>query len=468
MPNDEGRTFISYAREDSEFTFRLAKDLREAGARLWLDQMDIQPGEHWDRSVENALGNCRSLLVVLSPTAVGSTNVMDEISFALETNKQVIPVLLRSCEIPFRLRRVQYIDFTAEYQDGVDLLLRSLGIEKRPTDPRPAPPGTAETPPKPHDPIDVGESDKDREGNEKAHTTPPSNETSKSSRLGLRAAAVAAAIAVAALLFVVATGFFPTEDAHNTDFGKSAATQNDEPSVTRAQILSIRPEARYGIPTADQYLLNLEYIVGYSYDHRQPRWVLELLDGRSLQVEEGLRRLDNFREDVRIPGEFRSTLEDWEGSGYDRGHLASSSNHLQGAIVNSEAFLTSNLTPQQPAFNRGIWKDLESAVRKLAMQERYLQVYVISGPLHEASGEVEVIGSNRVAVPDAFFKSVLAEDRGGRLQMWSFAIPNEETDKEPSDFLVSAEEVSRRAGLPLWDVLQGGDTLPVRPMWSLR
>ena len=135
MPGDQGRTFISYAREDSEFGLRLAKDLRAAGLDLWLDQLDIHPGERWDQSVEKALRSSASLLVVLSPTAVGSNNVMDEIAFALEEDKRVIPVLHRACEIPFRLRRVQRIDFTAEYQGGLRLLLRSLGVEERPTGP---------------------------------------------------------------------------------------------------------------------------------------------------------------------------------------------------------------------------------------------------------------------------------------------------------------------------------------------
>ncbi len=496
MPNDEGQTFISYAREDSEFALRLAKDLREAGANLWLDQLDIQPGERWDQSVENALANCKSLLVVLSPTAVGSTNVMDEISFALETNKQVIPVLLRACEIPFRLRRVQYIDFTAEYQDGVDLLLRSLGIEKRAVSPSPPPSEPAETSPTPHGPIQVGELDKLPKSNEGAHSTlpiagatertrpveagptPPSKGTRKF-RLARRAAV---GVAAATVLLVAAVFFSPKDNGDQalgiddsgttpTDDGGSPTTKEDATGITRAQILSLRPEARYGIPTADQYLLNREYIVGYSYERRQPRWVLELLNDRTLQVEEGLRRMDNFREDLRIPAQFRSTPNDWKGSGYDRGHLATPGNHRQGAIVNSETFLTSNLTPQKPKFNRGIWRLLEVAVRELAAQERYLEVYVISGPLFQVGGRVEFIGDSRVILPDAFFKSVLAEPTHGRLRMWSFVIPNEKTDKEPSDFLVPTEEVSRQAGLPLWDVLSGGDSddfrKRVRPMWSL-
>jgi hypothetical protein len=123
--------FFSYAREDSETALKLAKDLRSVGASLWVDQLDILGGRRWDRAVEEALQACHGMLAVLSPESVGSTNVMDEVSYALEEGKLVVPILLRSCTIPFRLRRVQYIDFTVSYGAGFDQLLKALGIVSR-------------------------------------------------------------------------------------------------------------------------------------------------------------------------------------------------------------------------------------------------------------------------------------------------------------------------------------------------
>src|SRR4051812_15589269 len=104
------KIFISYARSDSEFALGLARDLRAASVDIWVDQLDIRAGETWDRVVEDALHVCTGLLVVLSPAAVDSRSVMDEVSFALEENKRVIPVLYRACQLPFRLRRVQFTD----------------------------------------------------------------------------------------------------------------------------------------------------------------------------------------------------------------------------------------------------------------------------------------------------------------------------------------------------------------------
>jgi len=59
--------FLSYARKDTQFALRLVQDLRAAGADLWMDQIDINKGDHWDSAIGDALAKCPRLLVVLSP-----------------------------------------------------------------------------------------------------------------------------------------------------------------------------------------------------------------------------------------------------------------------------------------------------------------------------------------------------------------------------------------------------------------
>jgi TIR domain len=58
--------------------------------------------ERGPRAVQEALINSPRVLVILSPAAVNSTNVEDEVSYALEKNKTVIPVLYRDSEVPYR------------------------------------------------------------------------------------------------------------------------------------------------------------------------------------------------------------------------------------------------------------------------------------------------------------------------------------------------------------------------------
>ncbi len=134
------KLFFSYSRFDSSFALKLAKDLREAGADIWIDQLDIPAGNHWDSAVEGALSTAAYVLVILSNSSVASTNVMDEVSFALESGKKIIPVLLEDCLAPFRLRRLQRIDFTNDYAAGFNQLVQTLSltinnISAKPQDP---------------------------------------------------------------------------------------------------------------------------------------------------------------------------------------------------------------------------------------------------------------------------------------------------------------------------------------------
>src|SRR4051812_26362162 len=107
--------FFSYSRKDSEFVKRLASDLKNTSANVWLDQLDISPGSPWDESIQNALNEAHGLIVILSGTSAKSQNVMDEVSYALSRGKKVVPLMIEECQIPFRLARLQYIDFTKDY-----------------------------------------------------------------------------------------------------------------------------------------------------------------------------------------------------------------------------------------------------------------------------------------------------------------------------------------------------------------
>ncbi len=127
---DKINFFFSYSRKDNDFVLKLAHDLRKAGVNIWMDQLDIPVGERWDRAVEKALKESLGLIVVFSPDAVDSENVMDEVYYALGEDKNILPVLCRTCEIPFRLKRLQYIDFRGGYENGLERLLESLGVNK--------------------------------------------------------------------------------------------------------------------------------------------------------------------------------------------------------------------------------------------------------------------------------------------------------------------------------------------------
>src|SRR5579872_2095140 len=136
---DSAKAFVSYSRADTDFVLRLCQDLRAAGASIWLDKLDIHPGEEWDESIERGLSECGRMLVVLSPKSVASENVLDEIGSALSRKKTIIPVLYQDCEIPYRLNRIQYVDFRSAYDESLKSLLLALGDAKESPQAVPAP-----------------------------------------------------------------------------------------------------------------------------------------------------------------------------------------------------------------------------------------------------------------------------------------------------------------------------------------
>jgi len=128
LPLDAPTAFFSYSREDSDFALKLAQDLRDAGACVWLDQLDIEPGQEWDSAVEDAVMRCQRMLLILSPASVKSRNVRDEITFALDEKKIIIPVLYQDAAIPLQLIRIQHTDFRTDYDRGLKILLKALGV----------------------------------------------------------------------------------------------------------------------------------------------------------------------------------------------------------------------------------------------------------------------------------------------------------------------------------------------------
>jgi hypothetical protein len=126
MEPSNGNVFVSYVRSDADFALQLARDMKAAGVAAWIDQIDIPPGDRWDTAIEKALRLSDCVVVVLSRASVESANVLDEVSFALDERKRVVPVLMEKCPVPMRLRRLQFIDFSVRREPALERLLAAL------------------------------------------------------------------------------------------------------------------------------------------------------------------------------------------------------------------------------------------------------------------------------------------------------------------------------------------------------
>ncbi len=224
----------------------------------------------------------------------------------------------------------------------------------------------------------------------------------------------------------------------------------------------MQPELRYGAPVCDQILTGRFFTIGYSWYFRQAKWTLEIVNRNKRELT-SVERSNNFRADTRIPKRFRAGLKAYVGSGYDRGHLVGSANQNVIDIQNSETFLLSNMSPQVGRFNRDIWRELESEVRKLNERNDVLETYVLNAPVFYFDKKIETIGDDSneygidVPVPHAFVKSVLTEDKKGRLSLWTFEMENKKLDGDLKDYLVSTYDAEQLVGGRFWDRISGGD-----------
>ncbi len=142
----------------------------------------------------------------------------------------------------------------------------------------------------------------------------------------------------------------------------------------------------------------------YSGVARSPLWSAQLLTPGQLARAKEVGRTDIFNEDRRLPSSWRARLEDFRGSGYDRGHLAPSAD-MPTPAADAQSFLLSNIIAQEPQNNRLVWSAVEAAVRALA---RHRQVYVITGVLWIGNDVrwLEEGGEKRVMVPTHLYKIV--------------------------------------------------------------
>ncbi|MCZ4693463.1 DNA/RNA non-specific endonuclease [Ancylomarina euxinus] len=187
------------------------------------------------------------------------------------------------------------------------------------------------------------------------------------------------------------------------------------------------------------------YILSYSEKFEQAQWVAyELIAAETIGL---VKRADNFRPDP-IVKTGSANLNDYRGSGYDRGHLAPAADMGFSEAAMSESFYMSNMSPQRPSFNRGIWKNLEIQVRNWA--KAYDKIYVVTGAVLKPG--LPIIGKNRVAVPEKYYKIIFRE-KAGQSDMIAFLLANKKSEQPLSSFIVSVDQLEKLTGLDFFPQL---------------
>ena len=202
-----------------------------------------------------------------------------------------------------------------------------------------------------------------------------------------------------------------------------------------------------GIPGKCDTLIDRPgYALGYIEYHEQAAFVIYKLTAREALTKEA-QRTNRFRRDPEIPTG-SATTADYRRSGYDRGHLAPAADMAFSVQTMADSFFMSNMSPQKPAFNRGIWKRLEEQVRQIAIREK--AIYVVTGPILPKKKTV-TIGANQVTVPTHYYKVIF--DLTPPRKMIGFILPNEGSDRPLEDFAVTVDVVEKATGLDFFSAL---------------
>jgi endonuclease G len=189
--------------------------------------------------------------------------------------------------------------------------------------------------------------------------------------------------------------------------------------------------------TTHQIVRHTYYTLSYSEPNEQAEWVYYELN---VDMVRGMqKRTDDYRPDEKITT-ISAQLEDYRGSGYDRGHLCPAGDMKLNPVSMSESFYLSNMSPQDKDFNAGIWNDLENKVRSWVLVKGKLYV-VTAGVLTTNLGK---IGTDGVTVPKYFYK-VLYDPK--REKMIAFIIPHENSSKPLQTYVVTVDYIESITGI---------------------
>ena len=183
------------------------------------------------------------------------------------------------------------------------------------------------------------------------------------------------------------------------------------------------------------------------------RYTCYYLDSKNLA--QNVSRNDSFKEDPELPSATRSTLSDYSGSGFSRGHLCPSGDRRASNDQQALTYYLSNMQPQYQSHNGAQWANLEGDVRTWAAN--YDTLYVVkAGTIDNVtlngttkSGLKSVKCNNRLPVPDYFYMALLGYNKStgtyNAIGIWTYHY--NATSERQSTELITIDELEKRTGI---------------------
>ncbi len=210
------------------------------------------------------------------------------------------------------------------------------------------------------------------------------------------------------------------------------------------------PENILPASTTGEVVRHTYYVLSYNEDNEQAEWVAYELTRDRLN-ENWAERPNTFRPDPDVRTE-SATPRDYNGSGYDKGHLCPAADMAFDEKAIDETFYMSNMSPQVGAFNGGVWRELEECTRDWA--RKFKRLYVATGPVLNQT-PLGAIGFSKVTVPASYYKVLYAPEQHRAI---AFILPNAMSTRPVMDYACSIDQVEKLTGLDFFpDLLKGLD-----------
>ncbi|RIV21268.1 DNA/RNA non-specific endonuclease [Fibrisoma montanum] len=223
-----------------------------------------------------------------------------------------------------------------------------------------------------------------------------------------------------------------------------------EMASSRNKLFAFEKQVDFILPAykpGDEIIRHDGFTLRYQERYEQADWVAYPLLGYETKGQADRDR-EQFQPDPQV--KTGSALpSDYTRSGYDRGHLAPAGDFKFSQRLTSDSFYMSNMSPQAPEFNRGIWKELEELVRRWAVRDRGL--YVVTGPVLKPG--LPTIGrQNEIAVPKKYYK-VLLYCNDPDIRMIGFLLDNKGSDSSLKQFVVPVDQIEQLTGIDFFPKL---------------
>jgi endonuclease G, mitochondrial len=243
------------------------------------------------------------------------------------------------------------------------------------------------------------------------------------------------------IVFLLSTNFssFTQEEAITTG-GKKVILNPDGTWQIKVSVPSFKaiPIANLELPKTlpgELVISHTGYTLSYNMTYKQASWVAyELTADETKSV---VQRKDHFVPDPLLKSGSASN-DDYKNSGFDKGHLAPAADMCYSFKTMDESFYLTNMSPQNPGFNRGIWSRLEEQVRQWAVDNKGL--YIVSGGV--LTNGLPTIGKNKVAVPKYFYKVIL-DYTEPEIKAIGFIIPNKSSQELLQHYAVTIDSVEK-------------------------